>query len=70
MFVYLRLQEYPTAVPTAIGVKMEAAGLANKPAGSVMEGMKVVMLSAISLMLAGWLLLLFDEWKRGKKSGR
>ena len=42
---YLRRTENPTAVPTAIGNRMDAAGLANSAAGSVMDGMKVVIVA-------------------------
>jgi len=39
--------EKPTAVPRAIGRRIEAAGLANTAAGSVREGMKVVIFSSV-----------------------
>ena len=41
----VRLTANPTAVPKAIGNTMEAAGLAKMAAGSVREGMKVVMMA-------------------------
>lgn len=44
---YLRLVAYPTAVPRAMGSKMEAAGLAKTAAGSVREGMKVVIFAVL-----------------------
>lgn len=48
----LRLTEYPTAVPHAIGKRIAAAGLEKSTAGSVREGMKVVMF-AFALRLKG-----------------
>jgi hypothetical protein len=45
--VYLRLQEYPTAVPSAIGNNTEVAGLAKIAAGIVIEGMKVVIFVSV-----------------------
>jgi hypothetical protein len=38
--------ENPTAVPRAMGRRMEAAGLAKTDAGSVRDGMKVVIVAA------------------------
>jgi hypothetical protein len=35
---YIRRLEYPTAVPRAIGSKIDAAGLENTTAGRVREG--------------------------------
>lgn len=43
----LRLTENPTAVPKAIGKRMDAAGLANSAAGSVRDGMKVVIVTIL-----------------------
>lgn len=43
----VRLQAYPIAVPQATGKRIEAAGLAKIAAGSVMEGMKVVILTML-----------------------
>ena len=37
----------PTAVPRAIGKRMEAAGLAKMAAGSVRDGMKVVIFAIL-----------------------
>jgi len=45
----LRLQEKPTAVPNAIGSRIAAAGLLNTAAGSVMEGMKVVIVAFLNV---------------------
>lgn len=42
---FARLVEYPTAVPKAIGRRIEAAGLAKTAAGSVREGMNVVIVA-------------------------
>lgn len=49
--MYLRLQDQPTADPHAIGKRMEAAGFANIAAGSVMDGINVVMLATRVLWL-------------------
>jgi hypothetical protein len=48
---HIRLQEYPTAVPRAIGRRIAAAGLLNAAAGRVRDGMKVVILVALRNML-------------------
>ena len=40
---YSRRTANPTAVPRATGNRMDAAGFAKRAAGSVREGMKVVM---------------------------
>lgn len=37
----------PTAVPNAIGSRIEAAGLAKTAAGMVMEGIKVVIVAIL-----------------------
>lgn len=46
----IRLTEKPTAVPRAMGKRMDAAGLANRAAGSVREGMKVVIVAVLLLV--------------------
>lgn len=45
--VDLRRTENPTAVPNATGKRIAAAGLEKTAAGSVIEGMKVVMLTVL-----------------------
>ncbi len=45
----LRRVVYPTAVPRRTGSRMEAAGLANTAAGSVREGIKVVIVTVLQL---------------------
>jgi hypothetical protein len=37
----------PTAVPRAIGKRIEAAGVSKRTVGRVMEGMKVVMFARL-----------------------
>jgi hypothetical protein len=44
----VRWTENPTAVPRAMGKRIEAAGLAKTAAGSVRDGMKVVIATSWS----------------------
>lgn len=46
----LRETEKPTAVPRAMGKRIAAAGLWNRTAGSVREGIKVVMVANLCLV--------------------
>ncbi len=43
----IRLAENPIAVPRATGNRIDAAGLANSAAGSVREGMNVVIVAIL-----------------------
>lgn len=62
----------PTAVPSAMGRRTEAAGLRNTASGMVMLGIKVVILPVRGALCAGnyaWFCLLMENNGRGQGAG-